>query len=80
MPTFAYSMDELNRMAENIICSHISVTGVQPKLPLHLERAAAGDDRLTLDGQDGEYNLKLPSRMYAELPESEHFAMVLANL
>ena len=80
VPTFAYSTDELNRMAENIIRSRISVTGVQPKLSLHLERAAAGDDRLTLVGLDGEYILKLPTRMYAELPESEHFAMTLANL
>ena len=79
-PAFAYSMDELNRMAERIIRSKVSVPGVQPKLSLHLEREVGGADRLTLVGMEGDYILKLPTRSYAELPESEHFAMTLARL
>lgn len=80
VPSFAYSMEELNRLAESIIRSRVSVTGVQPKLSLHLEREMGGDDRLTLVGLEGDYILKLPTRAYAELPESEHFAMTLARM
>ena len=79
-PSFTYSMEELNRMAERIIRSRVSVTGVQPKLSLHLELEAGGPDRLTLVGLEGDYILKLPTRSYAELPESEHFAMLLARM
>ena len=79
-PSFTYSMEELNRMAERIIRSRVSVTGVQPKLSLHLEREVGGPDRLTLVGLEGDYILKLPTRFYAELPESEHFAMLLARM
>ena len=67
-------------MAERIIRSRVSVTGVQPKLSLHLEREVGGPDRLTLVGLEGDYILKLPTRSYAELPESEHFAMLLARM
>ena len=79
-PSFTYSMEELNRMAERIIRSRVSVTGVQPKLSLNLEREVGGPDRLTLVGLEGDYILKLPTRSYAELPESEHFAMLLARM
>lgn len=79
-PSFAYSTEELNRLARNIIEARISVPGVQPKLSVHLEHAPQGGGRLTLVGLDGDYILKLPTRQYAELPEAEHFAMTLARL
>ena len=72
-------MDELNRLARNLIHSRISVPGVQPKLSVHLERGGEGADRLTLVGLEGDYILKLPTSRYSELPESEHFAMTLAR-
>lgn len=78
-PSFTYSTDDLNRLAKNLIFARVSVPGVQAKLSLHLERSAAGADRLTLVGLDGDYILKLPTSTYPELPESEHFAMSLAN-
>jgi len=78
-PSFTYSMDDLNRLAKNLISARVSVPGVQAKLSLHLERSAAGADRLTLVGLDGDYILKLPTSAYPELPESEHFAMSLAR-
>ena len=80
VPSFACSYETLNRMAENIIRSRTSVPGVQPKLSLHLERDAEAGDRLTIVGLEGDYILKLPTSMYPELPESEHFAMTLASL
>ena len=78
VPTFAYSMEELNRLAKNLITARMSVPGVQPKLSVHLEKES-GSSRLTLVGLEGNYILKLPTRQYAELPESEHFAMSLAR-
>ena len=78
VPVFAYSTDELNRMARELVLSRMSVPGVQAKLSVHLERDG-GTDRMTLVGLDGNYILKLPTGMYPELPESEHFAMMLAR-
>jgi len=78
-PVFAYSTEDLNRLAKNLISAHVSVPGVQAKLSLHLERATQGKDRLTLVGLEGDYILKLPTAAYPELPESEHFAMSLAR-
>lgn len=80
VPSFAYSIDELNRMAEKLVLSRMSVPGVQAKLSVCVERGMNGADRMTLVGLDGNYILKLPSGMYPELPEAEHFAMMLANL
>ena len=80
VPSFACSYETLNRMAENIIRSRTSVPGVQPKLSLHLERDTEAGNRLTIVGLEGDYILKLPTPMYPELPEGEHFAMTLANL
>ena len=77
-PVFAYSTDELNRMAKELVLSRMSVPGVQAKLSVHLERGG-GSDRMTLVGLDGNYILKLPTGMYPELPEAEHFAMTLAR-
>ena len=79
-PTFACSTAELNEMAKRLVLSRVSVPGVQAKLSVHLERATGTPDRLTLVGLDGNYILKLPSRSYPELPESEHFAMTFARL
>lgn len=79
VPSFAYSIDELNWMAEKLVLSRMSVPGVQAKLSVHVERGMNGADRMTLVGLDGNYILKLPSGMYPELPEAEHFAMMLAR-
>ena len=79
-PSFTYSMAELNELAKRLVLSRVSVPGVQAKLSLHLEKAENSADRLTLVGLDGNYILKLPTAMYPELPESEHFAMTLARL
>ena len=80
VPSFPYSMTELNELAKRLVLSHVSVPGVQAKLSVHLERSGESPDRLTLVGLDGNYILKLPTASYRELPESEHFAMTLARL
>ena len=71
-PAFAYSIEDLNRMAEELVLSRMSVPGVQAKLSVHVERGMNGPDRMTLVGLDGNYILKLPSGLYPELPEAEH--------
>lgn len=79
-PAFSCSVEDLNEMAKKLVLSRMSVPGVQAKLSVHLERAAAGSDRLTLVGLDGDFILKLPSKSYPELPEGEHCAMTFARL
>ena len=76
---FPYSDDEINEMARNLIASRISVSGVQPKLSVHLERGDGGSSRITIVGFEGDYILKLPSKEYPCLIESEAAAMTLAG-
>jgi serine/threonine-protein kinase HipA len=68
----------------------VAVTGVQPKLSLHLEkkrRASGRDsnsartkDRLTIVGLWGAYIFKPPTEKYPELPEIEDQTMHLADV
>lgn len=76
---FPYTDEELNEMARRLIVSRISVSGVQPKLSVHLERSSNEASRITMAGFEGDYILKLPSKDYPELVESEHAAMSLAR-
>ena len=76
---FPYSDDEINDMARRLVASRISVSGVQPKLSVHLERSAGESPRITIVGFEGNYILKLPTKGYPELIESEYAAMSLAR-
>lgn len=82
LPAFPYSEAQLLTLAEQIVRSHITVTGVQPKLSLTL--AATGDagqpTRLTIVGALGAYILKPPTPHYPSLPEVEDLTMQLAAL
>jgi serine/threonine-protein kinase HipA len=89
-PEFAYTLDQINSLAEQIVQSQVTVPGVQPKLSLHLERqkrsrtssAKSGGiaDRLTIVGLWGGYIFKPPTSEYPELPEIEDLTMHLAEL
>ena len=76
---FPYSDEEINEMARKLVASRISVCGVQPKLSVHLERGAGDSPRITIVGFDGNYILKLPTKGYPWLVESEYAAMSLAR-
>ncbi|MCR5413689.1 MAG: HipA N-terminal domain-containing protein, partial [Kiritimatiellae bacterium] len=77
---FPYTDDEINDMARRLVSSRISVCGVQPKLSIHLECGDVGSSpRITLVGFDGNCILKLPTREYPEIVESEFAAMTLAR-
>jgi serine/threonine-protein kinase HipA len=68
----------LQELAEKTIINSIAVTGVQPKLPVTLERAQQGKDRLTIVGLWGEYILKPQQKKYPFMPEVEDLTMHLA--
>lgn len=76
---FPYTDDEINDMARRLVASRISVSGVQPKLSVHLERSAGESPRITIVGFEGNYILKLPTKGYPELIESEYAAMSLSR-
>ena len=76
---FPYSDEEINKMARRLVASRVSVCGVQPKLSVHLERDSGDSPRITIVGFEGNYILKLPSKDYPWLIESEHLTMSLAR-
>ena len=76
---FPYSDAEINEMARRLVASRVSVCGVQPKLSVHLERDSGDSPRITIVGFEGSYILKLPSKDYPWIVESEHLAMSLAR-
>ena len=76
---FPYSDEEINEMARRLVASRVSVCGVQPKLSVHLERDTGDSPRITIVGFEGNYILKLPSKDYPWLIESEHLTMSLAR-
>lgn len=80
IPVLNYTQDELNNLAKSIIANRISVTGVQPKLSLHLEKENKNSSRLTLVGLEGDYILKVPTVQWKYLVEAEHFCMLFAKM
>ncbi len=79
-PRLSFTWDTLNEMAEKTVRRSVAVPGVQPKLSVHLERAAgSGPGRFTLVGLEGELILKPPSAKYPEMPELEHACMRMAS-
>ncbi len=80
-PVLPYKEDELEKLAEEILKSQTTVTGVQAKLSLHL---TSGDHRnapkrFTIVGLWGSYILKPPTPNYSQLPEVEDLTMHLAG-
>ncbi len=69
-------------LAEQVVRSSITVTGVQPKLSLDLEPAKQTTlpQRFTIVGLWGTYILKPPTKQYPYLPEVEDVTMHLASL
>ena len=81
-PELPYSSAEIDKLALEVVKNHITITGVQPKISLHL---VAGEDKLTSKkftsvGLWGGYILKLPTTHYPQLPEVEDLTMHLAEL
>lgn len=65
-------------MAEQVIRAQTSLTGVQPKLSLNLNKHD-GCNRLTIVGLWGDYIFKPQTEAYPQLPENEDLTMHLAE-
>ena len=81
-PLLDYSLDQMKELAAQNVLRSISITGVQPKMSLNIEKKT-GDpqlSRLTIVGLWGHYILKPPSEEFPHLPENEDLTMHLAAL
>lgn len=81
-PILPYSEDQMLQLAEKVIKSQSTVTGVQPKLSLGIEKLSKNSEpqRFTIVGLWGDYILKPPTKRYKNLPELEDLTMHLAEL
>jgi len=80
-PELPYTEEQMGELATKVIQSHVTVTGVQPKLSLHLESEnKQGPKRFTIVGLWGGYILKPPTIHYPQLPEVEDLTMHLASI
>lgn len=77
-PLLEYRHEDLDRLAEEVIRSQTSLTGVQPKLSLNLDRDEV-TPRLTIVGLWGDYIFKPQTEAYPQLPENEDLTMHLAE-
>ncbi len=78
-PALNYTRDEMDELAEKIIQSQTTLTGVQPKLSLHLDKHR-DSRKLTIVGLWGDYIFKPQTERFAMLPENEDLTMHLARL
>lgn len=77
-PLLEYKHEDLDRLAEQVIRAQTSLTGVQPKLSLNLDKHN-GCSRLTIVGLWGDYIFKPQTENYEQLPENEDLTMHLAE-
>ena len=77
-PTFDYTRADMDALAAEVIQSQTTLTGVQPKISLHLNKHK-GCSRLTIVGLWGGFILKPQTDMFPYLPEVEQLTMSLAE-
>ena len=81
VPLLSYTRDNIEELALQVLESSTSVTGVQPKLSLDINRGGKNEpDKLTIVGLWGNYILKPQSPVYKAMPELEDLTMRLAEL
>lgn len=78
-PSMDYTQKDMDSLAVQIIRSQTTLTGVQPKLSLNLQKHE-GSQRLTVVGLWGAYIFKPQTANYHELPENEDLTMHLAEI
>lgn len=79
IPSLDYTLKEIDSLASQVIEEQTSLTGVQPKLSLHLNKYE-GSQRLTIVGLWGGFIMKPQTEMYPQLPEVEDLTMHLAEV
>lgn len=77
-PVLDYTTEQLDELAAKAIQDQTSLTGVQPKLSLHLQKHQ-GCSRLTIVGLWGGYICKPQTSQYPQMPEVEDLTMHLAE-
>ena len=79
-PTMPYTRGEIGKLAQIVVEKHTTVTGVQAKLSLDLDRDESGlPMRFTIVGVMGRYILKPQTERFTCLPEMEDLTMHLAE-
>ena len=79
-PLLPFSKADIESLALEVVRSQVTITGVQPKLSVDLEKEKGGEKRFTIVGLWGGYILKPQTEQYANLPENEDLTMHLARL
>ena len=79
-PILPYTKNDIESLAEQIVRSQTTLTGVQAKLSLDIEKSKGEAQRFTIVGLWGGYILKPQTEMFRHLPEVEDLSMHLADL
>ena len=80
-PELPYTRENLTDLAKQVIRSQTTLTGVQAKLSLDINKGGRNEtDRFTIVGLWGRYILKPQTDRFANLPEMEDLTMHLAEL
>lgn len=81
-PILDYTQSEMLELAEKVVKSQRTVTGVQPKLSLGSKKMTEDSaiERFTIVGLWEKFILKPQTELYKELPEIEDITMHLAEL
>lgn len=80
-PQLSYTRKEIGQLAQVVIEKSVTVTGVQAKLSMDLEKDEYGNpQRLTIVGVLGRYILKPQTERFLALPEVEDLTMHLAEI
>lgn len=81
VPALPYTRDKIADLARVVIEKRTTVTGVQSKLSMDLEKDEQGNpQRLTIVGVLGRYILKPQTERFTALPEMEDLTMHLAEI
>ncbi|MBP5692151.1 MAG: HipA domain-containing protein [Bacteroidales bacterium] len=78
-PILDYTHEEMDELAAQIIKSQTTLTGVQPKLSLNLDKHK-DSQKLTIVGLWGGFIFKPQTERFAMLPENEDLTMHLAGI
>lgn len=73
LPTIPISLEQISTEAQKL-AGKLSISGVQPKLPVRLE-----GDKLLPVAKDGQYILKPQTQQFAELPQNEYLCMQMGR-
>lgn len=81
VPELPYTRENLTDLAHQVIRSQTTLTGVQAKLSLDINKGGKNEsERFTIVGLWGRYILKPQTDRFAHLPETEDLTMHLAEL